>query len=101
MACYVSSMAVVVAVVVVIPGTVVGILQLLQTVVADIDDLVQQLSAVHLGFFIDCMADVAARGRAVLVTAAYGKQSGRQQKDNGQRQGYDSFHGGSSMWWFQ
>jgi hypothetical protein len=80
------SMAVVVAVVVVVPGSVLGLLQTIQAVVADINDLVQQFTAVHLGFFIHFMADVAACGRAVLVTAAYGKQRGGQQERSGQRQ---------------
>ena len=96
-----GSMAVVVVVAVVVPGTVLGLLQMLQTIVADVDDLVQQLSAVHLGFFIHLMADVATRGRTVLITAADGKQSDGQQERDGQRQRQDSFHVCSSMWWFQ
>ena len=95
LACCVSSMAVVVTVVV--PGTVLGLLQTIQAVVADVDDLVQQFTAVHLGFFIHFMADVAARGRAVLITAADGKQSDGQQERDGQRQRQDSFHVCSSM----
>ena len=75
-----------------------GVSYIHDAIIADIDDFVLKSSAIHFAFMVLLVADVAG---GCLVAAGCHRRGEGEQTQNDETYRQDSFHVGSSIWWFQ